>query len=113
MRKFKEQIKIIFQQTKSISCPAFKGEKIYFNAKGINHLIYKGSRSRRDENRINANIRLLPRAIKLLTISTVWQEENQYIRDKKEEIRGIKNAGRRLWLGRINLTVNQQINNTL
>jgi len=24
-----------------------------------------------------------------------------------------KNAGRRLWIGRINLTVNQQTNNTL
>jgi len=33
MKKFKEQIKIIFQQTKEISSPAFKGEKIYFNAK--------------------------------------------------------------------------------
>ena len=82
MKKYKEQLKIIFQQTKSISCSAFKGETVYFNAKGINHLIYKGSRSRRDENRINANIRLLPRAIKLLKLSTFWQEENFYVKDK-------------------------------
>ena len=76
MKKFKEQIKIIFQQTKEIVCPAFNGE-------GINHLIYKGSRSRRDEERIKINIRLLPRAIKLLTISTVWQEESCYVKDKQ------------------------------
>jgi hypothetical protein len=82
MKKFKEQIKIIFQQTKEISCPAFKDEKIYFNAKGINHLIYKGSRSRRDEDRITTNIRLLPRAIKLLSLATFWQEENQFTKDK-------------------------------
>ncbi|PJC32249.1 hypothetical protein CO049_03320 [Candidatus Roizmanbacteria bacterium CG_4_9_14_0_2_um_filter_36_12] len=49
--------------------------------KGINHLIYKGNRSRRDENRIKINIRLLPRAIKFLKLSTFWQEENQYIKD--------------------------------
>lgn len=82
MKKFKEQIKIIFKQTREIPCPAFGGEKIYFNAKGINHLIYKGSRSRRDKDRIKTNIRLLPRAIKLLSLSTFWQEENQYIKDK-------------------------------
>jgi len=50
MKKFKEQIEIIFDKTKEISCPEF------------------GS---------------------------------------------IKNAGRRLCIGRINLAVNQQINNTL
>jgi hypothetical protein len=82
MKKFKEQIKIIFKQAGEIPCPAFGGEKIYFNAKGINHLIYKGSRSRRDEKRIKTNIRLLPRAIKLLSLAIFWQEENQYIKDR-------------------------------
>jgi len=81
MKKLKDQIKIIFKQTKEISSPAFGGEKISFNAKGINHLIYKGNRSRRDEDRIKTNIRLLPRAIKLLQLSTFWQEENLYIKE--------------------------------
>lgn len=78
---YKKRIKIIFRQTKEISCPAFNGEKISFNAKGINRLIYKGSRSRRDAKRINTNIRLLPRAIKLLKLSIFWQEETYYIKD--------------------------------
>ena len=81
MKKFIDQIKIIFKRAKEISCPAFNNEKIYFNAKGINHLIYKGNRSRRDTNRIHTNIRLLPRAIKLLSRSTFWQEESCYIAD--------------------------------
>jgi len=82
MKNFREQIKFIFKQTKGISSPAFEGEKIHFNAKGINHLIYKGNRSRRDVDRIKTNIRLLPRAIKLLKLSTFWQEENQFTKDK-------------------------------
>lgn len=81
MKIYKSQIQAIFLQNKSVYCPAF-GEEITFNAKGINHLIYKGDRSRRDKARILTNIRLLPRAINFLHRATFWQEENSYIRDK-------------------------------
>ena len=81
MKKCIEQIRIIFRQTREIPCPAFNGERVYFNAKGINHLIYKGNRSRRDPNRIITNTKLLPRAIKLLRLSTFWQEESNYNAD--------------------------------
>jgi len=40
MKSYKDQIKDTFKQTKEVSCPAFGGNKIYFNAKGINHLLY-------------------------------------------------------------------------
>ena len=81
MIKFKDQIKKLFNQYKEIVCPAFLDEKIVFNAKGINHLIYKGNRSRREESRILANIRLLPRAVKMLLVMPLWQEENSYTKD--------------------------------
>ena len=81
MTKFKDQIKKFFNEHKEIVCPAFPDEKIIFNAKGINHLIYKGNRSRREESRILANIRLLPRAVKTLRVMPLWQEENSYVRE--------------------------------
>ena len=82
MKKYKNQIKKIFDQHKEIKCPAFRNETIIFNAKGINHLIYKGSRSRREKSRILTNIRLLPEAIRVLQLMPFAQEENSYIRDK-------------------------------
>lgn len=82
MKRYKEQIKKIFDKTKEIDCPAFPREKIIFNAKGVNHLIYKGSRSRREKSRIETNIRLLPRAIKVLKSMHYPQEETSYMREK-------------------------------
>lgn len=76
--KLKDQIKEIFDKTKEVECPAFPKEKVKFNSKGINHLIYKSSRSMREVKRIRANIRLLPRAIKLLKIMPIAQEEAKY-----------------------------------
>lgn len=80
MRKFKDQIKKIFDATKEVRCPAFPDEKVVFNAKGINHLIYKGNRSRREQSRIQTNIRLLPSAIKVLKVMVYPQEETSYLR---------------------------------
>ncbi|MEK7127885.1 MAG: hypothetical protein AAB838_04155 [Patescibacteria group bacterium] len=82
MITFKNQIRKIFNDTKEISCPAFTGEAILFNAKGINHLLYKGNRSKRDISRIQTNIRLLPRAIKVLRLMPFFQEESFYEKDK-------------------------------
>jgi len=81
MKKYKNQLKIIFDETKEVNCPAFSKEKIIFNAKGINHLIYKGSRSRREISRIETNIRLLPGAIKVLKVMPLAQEEMFYVRE--------------------------------
>lgn len=81
MIHFKKQIKDIFEKNREVICPAFPDEKIVFNAKGINHLIYKGSRSRREESRILTTIRLLPKAIKVLKLMPLWQEESCYIND--------------------------------
>src|SRR3989338_2829540 len=81
MSNYKNQIKKIFNLTKEIDCPAFPNEKVVFNAKGINHLIYKGNRSRREESRILTNIRLLPRAIQVLKHMDYSQEETSYLRE--------------------------------
>ena len=84
MTKYKDQIKKIFDKNKEIFCPAFPKEKIIFNAKGINHLIYKGGRSRRELSRIETNIRLLPSAINVLKVMPLAQEETFYTRKDKK-----------------------------
>jgi hypothetical protein len=81
MNTYKKQIKQIFEQNRIIVCPAIPNGEIILNAKGINHLIYKGNRSRRETERILTNIRLLPSAIKVLRFATFIQEESFYIQD--------------------------------
>lgn len=80
--EYKKQIHLIFFENQDLFSPAFNS-KIIFNSKGINHLLYKGNRSRRETERIEINLRLLPRAIKLLKRATFWQEESNY---KTEDI---------------------------
>ena len=83
-KTYKDKIKKIFDKTEKVKCPAFDNEEINFNAKGINHLLFKGDRSQRDSKRIETHIRLLPSAIYLLQNATFWQEESTY--EKGERI---------------------------
>ena len=72
---------------KKVKCPAFPKETIVFNAKGFNHIFYKGSRSDRDFKDIQTRVRLLDRAIILLKKSWVVQEENGYKTNYKGKIK--------------------------
>lgn len=76
--ELKEKAKKFFQDNSSIKCPSFPKEKIYFNAKGMQHLFYKGSRSKRYIKRIAKNVELLPRAVQLLELMSLPQEEDSY-----------------------------------
>ncbi len=62
---------------------AFPEEVIIFNAKGLNHIFYKSTRSRRKSSEISIRIKLLPRAIKLLNLMPLPQEESEYKKDGK------------------------------
>ena len=87
-KAFKQKAKKNYFAIGDISCPAFPGEQIVFNAKGFNHLFYKGPRSGRTKINANLRIRLLGRAVELLKKSTVVQEEdfyNGYYRGKKKK----------------------------
>lgn len=84
--KLKEQAREIFARSKTIDCPAFPGEKIIFNAKGFSHLFYKGSKKNRTRDRaqIAVRIKLLPRAVKLLKLMPIYQEQASYIFGKRQ-----------------------------
>lgn len=77
-KTLKEKAKEKYSRIQSINCPAFPNETIVFNAKGFNHLFYKGARSGRNKVSIAVRIRLLDRAVELLTKSMFFQEEDSY-----------------------------------
>jgi hypothetical protein len=78
-KSLKRMAKEIFRKTKSVECPAFTGEKISFNSKGLNHLFYRGHRRPREPKQSAIRIKLLPRAIKMLMIMPIYQDEISYV----------------------------------
>ncbi|KKP46437.1 MAG: hypothetical protein UR39_C0016G0008 [Candidatus Woesebacteria bacterium GW2011_GWA1_33_30] len=82
MHLLKGAAKDFFKKNKYVYSPTFRKEKIFLNSKGINHLFYKGSRSGRNLKEVQTRIKLLPRAITLLKLMPIAQEEDFYIQDK-------------------------------
>ena len=63
-----------------IFSPALDRE-IHFNAEGFNHIIFKGSRSEREKSSQVLRFKLLPLAIKLLRLSTTYQEFEETLKE--------------------------------
>lgn len=72
---FKIEARAFFSNHPVIDCPAFPDEKVHLNAKGLNHLFYKGSRSGRDVSQVRVRVGLLSRAVKILSTMPYFQEE--------------------------------------
>lgn len=85
MRKLKEQARKFFREVGSVQCPAFPKETITFNSKGINHLFHKGARTNRMRSgkEIAIRAKLLPRAVKLLSLMPVYQQDIVFESDGK------------------------------
>jgi hypothetical protein len=85
MNTYKKQIKKIFDQNREISCPAFPGEKVVLNSKGLHHIFYKGGIKKfaRPEKESAVRASLVPRAIKVLKSMCFAQEESGLIVGKK------------------------------
>lgn len=81
--ELKEKGRKIFEKNKKISCPAFPKDKVIFNSKGLHHLFYDGTMRARPEKEIETRVLLLPRALKVLKIMPLWQEERLIHREKK------------------------------
>ena len=82
---FKKRARQAYSKIKKVKCPAFPKEKIVFNAKGFNHLFYQGSTKARTRTKHDASVRvkLLPRAVKLLKLMPIPQEESAYSFEKR------------------------------
>ncbi len=60
--------------------PVFN-DTVYFPAEGFNHIIYKGSRSEREKSSQLLRFKLLPLAVKLIGLSTTFQEYEESLKE--------------------------------
>lgn len=59
------------------------GEEIIFPSEGFNHIVFKNARSERDRSSQITRFKLLPLAIKLIKVSTTFQEFEETLKDFK------------------------------
>ncbi len=74
--ELKEKAEKFFKDHSSIHCPAFPHDKVYLNSKGLNHLFYKGGNRARTHKEVSVRVELLDRALKLLKLMPLAQEED-------------------------------------
>ena len=85
--KLKETAQGMYNSTRPILCPALN-ENVYFNAEGFNHIIFKGSHREREKSSQMMRFKLLHRALKLIGLSTTYQEYEETL--KEFEVKSFK-----------------------
>jgi hypothetical protein len=78
--KLREDAQKLYMTTRPVHSPAL-GEYVYFTAEGFNHIIFKGSRTERERPSQISRFKLLPRAIKLIELSTTYQEYEETLKE--------------------------------
>ena len=81
-----------YASTRPVQSPAL-GEFVYFTAEGFNHIVFKGSRSERERPSQILRFKLLPKAIKLVGLSTTYQEYEETL--KEFEVKSFKKKVRK------------------
>lgn len=76
----REDAQKYFGRIGKIYSPAFNQE-IFFSAEGFNHIVYKGSRSEREKPSQILRFKLLPLAVKLVGLSTTYQEFEESLKE--------------------------------
>ena len=90
--KLREDTQGFYGSIGSVFSPAFN-QKVYFTAEGFNHIVFKGARSEREKSSQILRFKLLPLALKLVKISTTYQEFEETI--KEFEIKSYKKKVRK------------------
>jgi len=90
--KLREDAQKFYISTRPIQSPALE-EYVYFTAEGFNHIIFKGARSEREYSSQILRFKLLPKAIKLIGLSTTYQEYEETI--KEFEVKSYKKKVRK------------------
>jgi hypothetical protein len=78
--KLREDSQKFYSSIGGVMSPAFS-EYIQLNAEGFNHIIFKGSHSEREKSSQILRFKLLPLAIKLIKISTTYQEFEETLKE--------------------------------
>ena len=78
--KLREDAQKFYHSIGRVMSPALH-QHIHFTAEGFNHLIFKGSRSERERPSQILRFNLLPLAVKLVGLSTTYQEFEESIKE--------------------------------
>jgi len=79
--KMREDAHSFYEKVGSVRCPALQNEQVYFTSEGFNHLMYKGARTERSKNDQITKFKLLPKAKRIIEVSTTYQEYDEGITD--------------------------------
>ncbi len=97
--KIKNDAQYFYSNVHYVFCPAFN-QKIQFTAEGFNHIVFKRQRLERDRSSQILRFKLLFLAVKLLKISTTFQEFEETIKEfqvMSYKKRFLKNKPVRYW----------------
>jgi hypothetical protein len=97
--KLRDDAQKFYADIKNVLSPAF-GDHIHFTAEGFNHIIFKGSRKEREKSSQVLRFKLLPIAVKLLKLSTTYQEFEETLKEfevKSYKKRILKTKPIRYW----------------
>ena len=78
--KLRDDAQQFYTSTRPVQSPVL-GEFVHFTAEGFNHILFKGSRSERERPSQILRFKLLPKAIKLIGLSTTFQEYEETIKE--------------------------------
>jgi len=78
--KLREDAQKFYSSMRPVHSPAL-GEYVHFTAEGFNHILFKGSRSERERSSQILRFKLLPKAAKLIEISTTYQEYEETLKE--------------------------------
>ncbi len=74
-----------YHQIGKIICPALENEYVHFTSAGFKHLIFKGNFSKRNKKEQIARFKLLPLAVRMVRLATIYQEIDQAIQKITDE----------------------------
>ncbi|MDO8408034.1 MAG: hypothetical protein Q7S95_02240 [bacterium] len=90
--KLRDDAQKFYASTRPMESPALR-EFVHFTAEGFNHIIFKGARSERERPSQILRFKLLPKAIKLIILSTTYQEYEETL--KEFEVKSFKKKVRK------------------
>ncbi len=79
--KIKEDARQFYNQIGKVACPAFENQPVHFNSEGFNHLVFKGNRKERDKQEQIMRFKLLPLALKMIKLASIYQEKDETIQE--------------------------------
>lgn len=79
-KKLKNDAQNYYNSVGRIFSPVFNQE-IYFSAEGFNHIVFKNARNEREKSSQILRFKLLSLAVKLVKISTTYQEFEETIKE--------------------------------